>query len=172
MILPILNTERLLLRKVLPSDSSHILILRSNPLINKYLDRALSKNEADAITFIDKVNANIANDVALYWAIALMQSNTLVGTICLFGFDHDKGCCELGYELLTDYQGQGFMLEAARAVIDYAFESLGMQYILACPHVENANSIKLLSKLQFENTMERDVDCADLRIFRLDSKMI
>jgi ribosomal-protein-alanine N-acetyltransferase len=37
-----------------------------------------------------------------------------VGTICLFGFSDENASCEIGYELLTNFQGQGIMKEGRR----------------------------------------------------------
>src|SRR5438477_351890 len=80
--------------------------------INKYLDRQTSNTIDDARAFISKVNENINKGDSLYWAITLRDKNILVGTICLFGFSDENYKCEIGYELLTNFQGQGIMKEA------------------------------------------------------------
>jgi len=148
---PILKTERLTLRELSIDDRQDIFALRSDPVINKYLDRQPCKTTEDAINFINKVNENIEKSIALYWAITLTETKTFVGTICLFDFSGEKSSCEFGYELMTKFQGQGIMKEAAQRVIDYVFQTLKLKNILAFTHCDNQNSSKLLSNLNFVN---------------------
>src|SRR6476620_7676842 len=134
---PILATERLTLRQLVISDEQEIFTLRSDNEINKYLDRQISNTIDDARNFINKVNENINKGDALYWAITLSGKNILVGTICLFGFSDENYKCEIGYELLTNFQGQGIMSEAVKKVIDYAFNIIRVQKIKAFCHRHN-----------------------------------
>ena len=119
---PVLKTERLTLRQLSVDDQQAIFDLRSNEEVNKYLDRAPSKTIEDAINFINKINENIKESNSLYWAITLTSSKTFVGTICLFNFSNETNSCEIGYELMTTFQGKGMMKEAAEKVLDFAFQ--------------------------------------------------
>lgn len=92
--------------------------MRSDSEINKYLDRQVSNTIEDARNFINQVNENITKNGSLYWGITLDGTNILVGTICLFSFSDENGNCEIGYELLTHFQGQGIMKEAVEKVIE------------------------------------------------------
>src|SRR5664279_3536662 len=153
---PILITERLTLRQLVINDEQEIFTLRSDSEINKYLDRQISNTIEDARNFINKVNENINKNVSLYWAITLSARNKLVGTICLYGFADENDNCEIGYELLTNFQGQGIMKEAAEKVIGYAFNTIKVKKIEAFFHRDNQSSIKLLEKLSFRNSNEPD----------------
>jgi [ribosomal protein S5]-alanine N-acetyltransferase len=106
---PILRTERLTLRQLQINDEKEIFTLRSDSEINKFLDRPLSNTIEDARNFINSVNENIQKNISLYWGITLSDSNTFVGTICIYGFSDENDNCEIGYELLTNFQGQGIM---------------------------------------------------------------
>src|SRR4051812_34725848 len=110
---PILQTERLTLRQLSIDDQQEIFMLRSDKEVNKYLDRQVSKTIEDAIKFIDRINNNIKINNSIYWVITLAKTKTFVGTICLFDFSTEKSSCEIGYELLAQFQGQGIMKEAA-----------------------------------------------------------
>ncbi|MCO4294091.1 GNAT family N-acetyltransferase [Solitalea sp. MAHUQ-68] len=143
---PILTTERLTLRQLTTDDHKDILSLRSDPEINKYLNRQPSKTTEDAKNFIQTVNENIQKNNSVYWAITLTNTKTFVGTICLFNFSNNKASCEIGYELLTKFQRQGIMKEAARTVINYVFQTLKFTKIVASTHKDNHHSIKLLTK--------------------------
>ena len=57
---------------------------------------------------------------------------------------------QLGYWLDEDQQGQGYMAEAARLVIRYAFEDLKLRRINAACLPDNARSVRLLEKLSFK----------------------
>src|SRR5262250_136288 len=153
---PVLRTERLTLRQLLVTDEQEIFTLRSDSEINKYLNRQVSNTIDDARNFINKVNENINKNDSLYWAITLSDKNKLIGTICLFGFSDENDKCEIGYELLTNFQGQGIMREAVEKVIDYAFNTIKVQKIEAFFHRDNLSSIRLLDKFSFKQSNERD----------------
>lgn len=152
---PTLKTERLTLRQMTIDDEREIFTLRSDRDINKYLDRPISNSIEDARNFIIKINEHILNNVALYWAITSIDKK-LVGTICLYGFSDENASCEIGYELLTGFQGQGIMQEAVEKVIDYAFNTTKVQKIEAFLHKDNQSSVKLLNKLSFIKSLETD----------------
>ena len=164
---PTLTTERLTLRQLLINDEEQIFTLRSDSEINKYLDRPLSKTIEDARDFIDKVNDNIEKNISLYWAITLSDSNSFVGTICLYGFSDENDNCEIGYELLSNFEGQGIMKEAVEKVIDYAFNTIKVQKLEAFLHKNNRRSINLLEKLLFINSNKPDETTPELICYHL-----
>lgn len=156
---PILKTERLTLRQLVINDEQKIFTLRSDSEINKYLDRQIANTIDDAKNFINTVNENISKNNSLYWAITFNDNNILVGTVCLFSFSDENDKCEIGYELLPGFQGQGIMNEAVEKVIDYAFNTIKVQKIEAFLHRDNQSSIKLLEKFSFKGS--NDADKAD-----------
>lgn len=164
---PILTTERLTLRQLSVDDKQDVFALRSDPEVNRYLDRQPCTTTEDAINFINRVNENIEKKAALYWAITLTESRTFAGTICLFGFSGENNSCEIGYELMAKFQKQGIMKEAAQAIIDYVFRVLGCRTILAFTHAENLNSTRLLTKFNFVQSTEPNNENPDLNMFTL-----
>ena len=164
---PILKTRRLTLRQLAIHDEQEIFTLRSDNEINKYLDRKRAKTIDDARSFIDKISENINKNDSVYWAITFSDENRLIGTICLFGFSDESDKCEIGYELLTNFQGQGVMREALEKVIDYAFNTIKVKKIEAFFHRDNQSSIKLLEKFSFRNSNEPDETNPDLICYHL-----
>ena len=164
---PVLTTKRLVLRQLLESDAEEIFLLRSDAVINKYLNRQPSKSSADALKFITIINESIAKNESLYWAITMADNSKLIGTVCLFDISAEHNSGEIGYELLTDHQGQGIMNEAITSVIKFAFQIPGLTTINAVSHKDNQASLKLLQKLNFENTNSFDESNPDLIVFRL-----
>ena len=164
---PVLTTNRLTLRQLTIEDKQNIFVLRSDPKINKYLEREASKTIEDAIDFINKINDNNKNNNSIYWTISLTSTKEFVGTICLFDFSFENNSCEIGYELMSNFQGQGIMKEAVDVVIAYAFQKLRLQKIVAFTHNENLNSIKLLTKCNFLQFKEVDKENPESTVFTL-----
>ena len=161
---PILITERLTLRPLSVNDASEILLLRSDSEINKFLDRKPSKTLEDALHFIKII---LENSETFYWAITKTGEERLIGTICLYDFSEDRDKCEIGYELRTEFQGQGIMLEAATKVIQYAMESFDVKNIEAFTHKDNQSSTNLLEKLNFNDLGSTLIENPNLILFRL-----
>jgi [ribosomal protein S5]-alanine N-acetyltransferase len=146
---PMLTTARLVLKPLELSDAPAIFALRSNDEVNQFIGRKKAESLQDAKDFIQKIQQNVADNTSFYWGIHAQNPSALVGTICLWNLERDKGIAEIGYELLPDYQGNGFAQEALRAVIDYAF-SIDFTTITACLNAENAPSIRLLERNNFK----------------------
>lgn len=155
--LPPLRTTRLLLRQPEPTDDLFFQMLRSDPDVNRYLDRAKTATLKEARQFIAKINEYIARGESFYWVVAQpVTSQGLgtqpVGTICLWNFSTENDSAEVGYELLPAFQGKGYMQEALAKVIEFGFEELALSEIKAYLHAENEASVRLLEKFNFERT--------------------
>lgn len=167
---PTLTTERLTLRPLVESDVQDIFLLRSDPIVNKYLDRQPSETLEEALNFIRKVNETVKNKEGFYWAVTQTDNKKLIGTICLFDFSDEGKKCEIGYELLPPYQGQGIMKEALKKIIEFTFQTLGLETIDAVTHKDNHPSTKLLQKFNFKNTAMIDEANPNLIVFRLSNQ--
>jgi [ribosomal protein S5]-alanine N-acetyltransferase len=165
--LPVLATERLTLRRLQVDDAPQLFVLRSDSGVNQYLDRQPSRSIADVKDFMAAIQKGIDNNGLYYWGITFTHTATLVGTICLFNFSQGRSTCEIGYELLPRFQGQGLMREAAGAVIGHCFNVLGLLAIEAVTHKNNAASEKLLRQLGFSQKAEQDSTHPDCRVFIL-----
>ncbi len=164
---PILTTERLTLRQLSVNDLQDIFELRSDPQINKFLDRELCRTTEDAKNFIVKVNDNIEKGNSYYWAISLTDTKQFVGTICLFDFSNESNSCEIGYELMVKFQKEGIMQEALQKVIDFVFQTVKLKNIIAYTHVENQSSTNLLLKFNFVRSTLANRENSNLAIFTL-----
>jgi ribosomal-protein-alanine N-acetyltransferase len=147
---PVLKTERLTLRQLRSSDDKEIFALRSNTIVNKYLERKPSKSIDDAKNFIQAINENIRRNDSIYWAITLNSIDKLIGTICLFGFSDDHCKAEIGYELLPNFQRKGIMQEAISKVVHFGFQHAGLNSIEGYTHSKNQSSTRVLEKLNFK----------------------
>ncbi|UAY51035.1 GNAT family N-acetyltransferase [Ferruginibacter albus] len=164
---PTLTTERLTLRQLSIEDQEGVFALRSDPEINKYIERNPSKTIEDAINFINLINDNSKKGNTLYWAVTLTSTKTFVGAVCLLNISEEKSSCEIGYELITKFQGQGIMKEAVEKVIDYVFQKVKLKNLNAIVHYKNQSSLKLLAKFNFIRSPETYKENPDFNIFTL-----
>ncbi|MGG9961067.1 GNAT family N-acetyltransferase [Ferruginibacter sp. SUN106] len=146
---PQLTTERLVLRALTTADAGAIAALRSNEIVNQYLDRPKTTTPGDALLFIEKISKTLANKEGAYWVIALKENNALIGTICYWNLIPEENIAEIGYELHPDFHGKGIMQEAIEAVIDYGFNEMNVEIITAIPIAANTPSRKLLKRNNF-----------------------
>ncbi|MDQ0067299.1 GNAT family N-acetyltransferase [Chryseobacterium lathyri] len=144
-----LETERLLLKEISESHTEDILRIRSNEVINQFVQRNSPKNNYDALQFILTIKERTQNNQTVYLGITCKNQSNLIGTICLWNFSEDRKTAEVGYELLPDYHRKGIMSEALKAVLDYGFNELHLQEILAFTSKLNENSKSLLLKHNF-----------------------
>ncbi len=106
--LPLLTTERLLLRQLQPADDKAIFALRSNAQVNTFIQRPLPNDINDARYFITSINEGMAKEGWMYWAMILKSTKQLIGTVCLWHFsnNNDSRMAEIGYELHPGFSGQ------------------------------------------------------------------
>ncbi|CAI8757155.1 GNAT family N-acetyltransferase [Chryseobacterium sp. IT-36CA2] len=144
-----LETERLILKGINESYTEDILKIRSNPEVNKFVQRNSPKNNYDALQFILTIKEKTKNNQTVYLGISLKDQPNLIGTICLWNFSEDRKTAEVGYELLPEYHRQGIMSEALKAVLDFGFNELHLEEIVAITNKLNENSKGLLVKHDF-----------------------
>jgi RimJ/RimL family protein N-acetyltransferase len=145
--LPVLATERLLLRAPCPADAEAV-----TALIN---DRRIAENTAriphpytvaDAEAFFAHANRQ-DGEVALLITLADGEMIGGCGIATLNG-----AAPEIGYWLGVPYWGLGYATEAARALIDHAFGTLGAERLEAGARVSNPASRRVLEKCGFQWT--------------------
>ena len=153
---PILETERLILRKPSPFDVTDIFLLRSDPKVNEFIVRPATENEDMARTHIEKVINSINNNEAIEWVITLKGQPGVIGTIVYWNIAPAENRAELGYQLMPAYHRQGIMHEVFNAVLDYGFNIMGLESVEAYTHHANDASRKLLEKNLFTRDLEAE----------------
>lgn len=147
---PVLETDRLVLRRLSLEDAPVIYQLRSDVEVAALTGKAPFLHINEAIAYINKIDNLINNDESIYWVASYKGDNAMIGAACLWNFDLHNETVELGYELLPEFQGKGIMVEIITGVLQYAFEVMGIKTIVACPSSDNPPSVKLLEKMGFE----------------------
>lgn len=164
--IPILQAQRISILPLSKNDVQGIFSIHSNSEVNQYLERSPTTNISEAEAFIKKIIAGFEEFKWYYWSIFFEAE--LIGTICIWNFLADNTIAELGYQLHPKYQGNGFMSEALKAVILFAFEDLNLKQLDAYTHKDNNPSIELLLKHDFEHDFLRyDTKNINHIVFRL-----
>ena len=83
------------------------------------------------------------------WGIERRSDGQLIGTCGLFKWNRAWRNCTLGYELVRDAWGQGYMREALRSALAWGFEQMALNRVDAQIHPENTPSLKLVERLGF-----------------------
>jgi len=146
---PILETPRLLLRRIAPTDCDEIFALRSNPENMKYVPRPLAKTKEEALGHITMIDAKIENNEGINWAITLKGSPKFIGIIGHYKIAPENFRAEIGYMLLPEHQNKGIMTEAIKAAVDYAFNIMNLHSLEAIIDPRNTASELVLQKNGF-----------------------
>jgi RimJ/RimL family protein N-acetyltransferase len=83
------------------------------------------------------------------FAIALKENNELIGAIGISHINYEQGTGEIGYWLAESFWGQKIMSRAAREVVNFAFNEIGLRRLDVGAAVENVGSNKVIKKLGF-----------------------
>jgi ribosomal-protein-alanine N-acetyltransferase len=141
-----LTTERLVLRPTAPGDAARLAQIQSNWNVTKMLRLApWPTSEAAMFDWVDLHGTEWAAGTA--YRFACMNREALIG-VC----DIDEiadGSGEFGYWFDEAYWGQGFAGEAARAVLVFGLDTVGLTRITAGHAADNGNSGKVLRRLGF-----------------------
>lgn len=154
-----LETKRLLLRKTKIGDTK----ILWNKIFNNYEDYKFYKYDKikNYVNFEQKILEQIKKyDYNDYykWNIVLKEANELIGSINLHHYDKVNNNVKIGYFIFSDYRNKGYATEAINKVIDFAFNILNVNKIIAGTIADNDFSNKVLLKTGFvlKKTNEQD----------------
>jgi ribosomal-protein-alanine N-acetyltransferase len=150
-----LLTERLALRPTVPGDVERALEIRSNPAVALNLVSATIPPDTVKMTNWFASHADEWRDATAF-RLAIDVDSRLIGVCDVFDIAEDAG--EIGYWLDQAAWGRGFGLEAARRLVRFALEDVGLQLVRAGCADDNAASAAILTRLGFERL-------EDVRVF-------
>lgn len=139
---PIVETERLLLRPVTLDDLEAMFDYVSDKDNTRYTfptNQSLEETKNNIAQFY------LANPLGR-WGIELKSNGKFIGTIDLHKIDSVLKKAAIGYIINKKYWNQGLATEANRAVIELAFEKIGMNKLTALHDKNNPASGKVMEK--------------------------
>ncbi len=152
--MPTLETERLLLRRMMVGDCDDMYEYARRADVTKHL----TWSPHPSVEYTKEYLAHLSHHYQLGdfydWALILKEENKMIGTcgFTRFHFPHDVA--EVGYVINPDYRGRGIAPEALSAVLRFGFARLGLHRIEAKYMVENEASRRVMEKvgMHFEGT--------------------
>ncbi|PRC91578.1 GNAT family N-acetyltransferase [Solimicrobium silvestre] len=145
-----ISTQRLLLRPMQPSDAAALFAIHSNEEVMRYWSSL-------PWTSIEVAHERIARDLRamqageyLDLAIVRIEDDLLIGSCTLFRLDEQCRRAEMGYALLHDAWGFGYMNEALQALLKFGFTELALNRVEADIDPRNTGSAKTLERLGFQ----------------------
>jgi len=145
-----LETQNLIIRDNIEEDLNGLYSLMSDREVNKY-DSEFYSDSLDSTKSILKVSIEEAKkkDRRKFWfAITKKVSNEYIGQIgiTLISNQIKNRIGQMAYFIRKKYWGKGYTTEAAKKVIDFAFENIGLHKIITGCLTENVASEKVMKK--------------------------
>jgi [ribosomal protein S5]-alanine N-acetyltransferase len=147
-----MSTERLGFRVWREDDFELALGLWGDPEVTKLIDARGRLSEEQVRERLSKEIANEKEYGVQYWPVFLLKNDDHVGCCGLRPHDLPEQIYALGFHLRPTHWRQGYALEAARAVIAYAFGALGAKALFAGHNPKNEPSRNVLTRLGFRHT--------------------
>ena len=150
----LLQTERLDLRPPVAEDIGFVLERMNTPGVMRFLGGEVLPEW--------KVRESHASDIAAFaagewrrWMIVLRATGERIGRCALLKLRSEaappelQGQPEIGWALAEPYWGKGYASEAARAVLRFAYETLGLPEVFAQTSDSNQPSTRLMQRIGF-----------------------
>ena len=155
---PTLHTARLHLRPFVSADADDLFALHSNARVLRYWDSPPWTEPARAERFLATCEQIAAEGSGARLVLARESDGTFLGWCGLTRYNPDYRSASLGYCLTESAWGHGYATEAARALLQWAFDNLDLNRVQAEADTRNAASARVLEKLGFlrEGTLRED----------------
>jgi RimJ/RimL family protein N-acetyltransferase len=135
--------------------------MNADPVVMHYFEAPLTRHQSDEA--IDRYLAAFDRDGFSFFAATLRDTGALAGTIGLQTMrdvvpNLPQPAVEIGWRLTQSSQGNGYATEGARAIVDYAFNQLGIKEVVAITALPNRASRHVMEKLGMTHRPELDFD--------------
>jgi ribosomal-protein-alanine N-acetyltransferase len=156
----LIETDRLRLRRLQPSDEPDLLALDSDPDVMRYVGSPAGvKPPAETV---ERIRQRIGAEPGPlgFWRAESRADGTFYGLGALIRMP-DGDDVELAYRLVRRAWGHGIASEVGALLVDYAFRTVDLPRVVAVTYTENVASQRVLAKLGFAR--EGEVDYKGMR---------
>ncbi|WP_067498655.1 GNAT family N-acetyltransferase [Actinoplanes sp. TFC3] len=157
-----LSTDRLLLRQWRDEDVLPWARMNADPLVREFFPEILTYDQSAAS--LNHFRTELAERGWGWWALEIAATGQFIGFAGLDPTDDGlpfKGV-EAGWRLTREAWGQGYATEAGHACLDYGFDVLGLDEILAITATGNARSRAVMHRLGMTRDPGDDFDDPDV----------
>ena len=156
---PELRTDRLLLRRWREADCAPFAAINADPVVSEFLPAALTRQESDAL--VSRIEADFERHGFGLWALEVCGVAPLAGFVGLSRprfTAHFTPCVEIGWRLSPQHWRRGYATEAARAVLDFAFKTVGLREVVSFTVPSNVRSRRVMEKIGMIHDPDGDFD--------------
>ncbi len=137
-----IETNRCKIIKLHKSDYKNVRELYFDEKVRRFLGGIVSSERFDN-SFNRMLNSEKSSN---YMVIRLKDNNEFIGLVSLDNHHNDLDT-EVSYQFLSKWWGFGYAEEVVRRIIDYAFDELKLERLVAETQCANKNSCKLLQNV-------------------------
>lgn len=147
---PDLESERLLFRKILQSDSKDLFLIRTDDDVMRYLDIARFESVNDAEKFIQTLEESYEKETGINWGIVEKHSNDFIGYFGFWRMIPEHCRAEIGYTLKPGFWGKSYMYETINRLVRFGFDEMKLHSVEANVNPLNERSKKVLERVGFK----------------------
>lgn len=155
----VIKTDRLVLRTWCEEDLEHFAKMNADPRVMEFFPSVRSFEESkDEFTLIQE---GFSSDGWGLWVASLIGSDKFMGFIGIkkIGYQtHFTPAVEIGWRLAYEYWGQGYATEGAKAALEYGFENVKLDEIVAMTAKQNIRSQNVMEKIGMTCNPDDDFD--------------
>jgi ribosomal-protein-alanine N-acetyltransferase len=168
--LSILETERLVVRKLTPADAGFILKLLNEPSFIQNIGDKGVRSKEDAVKYITTGPMDSYERCGFGLYLVLLKEGGVPIGICGLLKREVLEDVDIGFAFLPKYWSRGYAVESAAAVMAYGRNELGIRRIAAITSPDNDGSIKVLEKigLRFKQIIQLSESEPQVKLFLSD----
>jgi RimJ/RimL family protein N-acetyltransferase len=144
-----IQTERLLLRPYERGDFDALLAMQSREDVVRYLyEDPLGPDDVRALLDRRLADTSLSDEGdTLAVAVVLRTGGEMIGNCILHWSSRQHQQGEIGFVFHPDHHGRGYATEAARPLVDFGFDEVGLHRIIGRLEARNIASARVLEKL-------------------------
>jgi RimJ/RimL family protein N-acetyltransferase len=156
-----LETPRLTLRSWQEPDRAPFAEMNADPVVMHFFEAPMTRQQSDEA--IERYLGAFDRDGFSFFAAHLRGTGDFAGTIGLQIMrdvvpNLPQPAVEIGWRLTQSAQGKGLATEGAQAIVDFAFNQLGLNEVVAITALPNQPSRRVMEKLGMTHRPELDFD--------------
>jgi ribosomal-protein-alanine N-acetyltransferase len=165
----ILETQRLILRRLEPGDLDSLYALYRDPEVRRYFPEGILTFEETKEELEWFLNGHPEHPELGLWATILKEDNRFIGRCGLLPWTIDgKPEVEVAYLLAKEHWGKGLGTEAAQGVLNYGFDRLNLSRLICLIDKENRASIQVATKIGMRFEREGCDDKGPFLLYSID----
>ena len=148
---PALDLGDVILREIKESDAQDYFEYMSNNAMEGFLTKENRPSSVEkALEEVKYWGSLFPQKRSIYWAIALKESNKMIGTAGFNLISFPNSRAEISYDLSPEYWGKGIMLKSINGILKFADVALELVLVQATVITDNERSLNVLERTGFK----------------------